>query len=198
MQRKSLSEILHTGNGGSWIDGDWNAVSPAPELAPLPAGKYVGHLVDKGFDRSSRGTPGVKLTFTVVEGEHTGRKLWLDVWLTEAAAPQARRDLAKLGITNKAQLEAPLVSGKRARCELTVIVQQADSGNVFNVVKRFEVLGIDDVPQEPADPFAPPADATAPAADAGTPPPVDPAAPRPSLFTSGKLEKNGSHLRDRL
>jgi hypothetical protein len=194
MQRKSLSEILHAGsNAGNWIQNDWNAVAPAPEFAPLPPGKYIAHLVDKAFDTSSRGTPGVKLTFAVVEGEHKGRKLWYDIWLTDAAAPQARRDLAKLGITNKAQLEFALSTDERIRCELRVVTWKGDDGDTFNVVRSFEAIGLDDVPR---DPFAPPADTSAPTADTGTPAPVDPAAPRPSLFPQ-QAEVNGSHLGDR-
>ncbi|MGB1885124.1 MAG: hypothetical protein ACPHUF_14565, partial [Gammaproteobacteria bacterium] len=39
-----------------------------------------------------------KLTFRVLEGEHEGRQFWHDVWLTAAALPMAKHDLAKLGI----------------------------------------------------------------------------------------------------
>jgi hypothetical protein len=192
--KKSLTEILHAGNGGSWINSDWNSVAPAPEFAPLPAGRYVAHLIDKSFAESSKGTPGVKLVFAVVEGEHKGRKLWYDIWLTEAAKPQARRDLAKLGIMNKAQLEAALPTDKRIRCELRVVTRTGDSGDTFNVVRSFEAVGVVDVPQEPADPYAPPPDA-----NSETPPPVDPAAPRPSLFGGqGEVNGAGSHLGGRL
>jgi hypothetical protein len=117
------------------------------------AGRQVLGTPDRqGFDTSSKGTPGVKLTFTVVEGEHKGRKLWFDVWLTDAAAAQARRDLAKLGIASKAQLEKPLPTDKRIRCELRVVIRTSDAGDTFNVVRGFDVVGVDDIP---ADPFAP-------------------------------------------
>lgn len=191
--RKSLSEILRNESAGSWVDDSWDSVAPAADLLPLPSGKYVAHLTAKDFGESSKGTPCVKLVFVVVQGEHTGRKLFADIWLTDRAAPQARRDLAKLGITCKAQLEAPLPADKRIRCELTVFVRTADTGNVFNAVRSFQAIGVDDVPP---DPFAPPADLPAPPPDAA-PAPLDPAAPRPSLFGQGKSEANGSHLRER-
>jgi hypothetical protein len=193
-QKKSLTDILCAGNGGpGWIDDDWDNVAPAPEFGPLPPGKYVAHLTDKTFATASKGTPSVKLTFAVCEGDHQGRKLFFDVWLTDAAKPQARRDLAKLGIASKAQLESPLPASKRIRCELRVIIEESDKGNTYNKVRGFEAVGVDDVP---ADPFAPAPDTSA--ADAGTPPAIDPAAPRPSLFGSdGKSEANGAYRGDR-
>ena len=56
----------------------------------------------------SKATPGYKLTFKVVDGEHAGRQFWHDCWLTAAALPQTKRDLAKIGVTSLEQLEKPL------------------------------------------------------------------------------------------
>ena len=34
----------------------------------------------------------------MIDGDFQGRKLWLDCWLTPAALPQSKRDLAKLSV----------------------------------------------------------------------------------------------------
>ena len=155
MERKKLSDILAQGSGGgNWINGNWGDTPPAPEFGPIPPGTYEAHLVEKFTFTAGTGTPGLKLVFSVLaEGAFKGRRLWYDIWLTDAAAPQALRDFAKLGIRDKSQIEMPLPMDKRIRCRLVVGVQKSDStGDLFNIVKRFEPLGVDAVE---ADPFAP-------------------------------------------
>jgi len=98
----------------------------------------------------TRGTPGAKLTFRVCEGEYTGRQFWHDIWLTEAALPMAKRDLAKLGVVSLDQLERPLPRGIRCLCKL--VLRRGDDGAEFNKLRSFAVVGID--PPE-ADAFAP-------------------------------------------
>jgi hypothetical protein len=154
MERKKLSDILAQANGGgNWIDGNWGDTAPAPEFGPIPQGAYEGHLIDKFPFTAGTGTPGIKLTFSVLtEGQFKGRKLWYDVWLTSAAKPQALRDFAKLGIHDKSQIDMPLPTDKRIRCRLVVGIHQSNTGEQYNVVKRFEPLGVDAIE---ADPFAP-------------------------------------------
>ena len=155
MERKRLTDILSQGNGGGkWIDGNWGDTAPAPEFGPIPPGTYEAHLIEKTPFNAGTGTPGIKLVFSVLaEGAFKNRRLWYDIWLTDAAAPQALRDFAKLGIRDKSQIEMPLPMDKRIRCRLVVGVQKSDStGDLFNIVKRFEPLGVDAVE---ADPFAP-------------------------------------------
>jgi len=86
----------------------------------------------------------------VLEGDYAERRFWLDVWLTEAALPMAKRDLGKLGVTSLAQLEQPLPAG--IRCRVKLAVRKDDDGNEFNRVRSFEVVGLDE--PEP-DAFAP-------------------------------------------
>jgi hypothetical protein len=76
--------------------------------------------------------------------------LWLDCWLTAAALPRSKRDLAKLGITTPEQLEQQLPRG--LRCKVTVALRRDDSGVERNEVRSFEVIGVDKIE---ADPFAP-------------------------------------------
>ena len=150
MNRKSLSDIL-SGGGGDDINNLWNSTEAADEFGPLPAGKYVCHLVDGELTNASKkGTPGYKMTFKVIDGDHTGRKLWHDIWLTPAAMSMAKRDLARLGITNPKQLEQPVP--RWLRCLVTAEVRRDDDGTERNAVKTFEVIGKD---EPAADPFAP-------------------------------------------
>jgi hypothetical protein len=126
---------------------------------PLPSGEYIARIVGgELFTSKTKGTAGYKLAFRVREGDHQGRQFWHDVWLTPAALPMAKRDLAKLGVTALEQLERPLPPG--IRCKVKLALRKDDDGTEQNRVKRFEVIGIDE-PEEDA--FAP--------VDAPKPPP---------------------------
>lgn len=138
----------------------------------MPAGTYVCRIVSGELGTSkANATPGYKLTFRVLEGEHAGRQVWCDVWLTDAALPMAKRDLAKLGIIEPDQLERPLPKGVGEFVK--VALRKSDAGAEFNAVKSFDVLGID--PPD-VDPFAAPdADPLAGAGVPNSPPPKSPA-----------------------
>jgi len=148
-QRRSLSDILR--GDRDRLQQAWDQAEAAQEFAPLPAGEYVCHLVAADlFNARMKGTPGVKLAFKVIEGQYAGRMFWHDCWLTEAAVPQSKRDLAKLGITRLEQIERPLPPG--IRCKVKVALRRDDDGNERNRVRGFEVVGHD---KPEADPFAP-------------------------------------------
>jgi hypothetical protein len=151
MTRKSLSDILH-GPEQDRLQSAWDSATPADDFGtPLPPGEYTCHVIGcELFNARSKGTPGVKLTFRIIDGEHAGRRLWHDCWLTEAAMPQTKRDLQKLGVTRLEQLEQPIPPGIRA--EVKLALRRDDDGNEFNRVKTFAVVGID---ESEADPFAP-------------------------------------------
>ncbi len=146
-----LTDILAAGGfGGDAFSNTWNSTQAADEFAPLPAGEYVCHA-DKGELRNARkGTPGYCLTFKVIEGDLTGRLVWLDLFLTPAALPMAKRDLLKLGIDSPEKMEQPLPAG--IRCKVKVGLRRNDSGNETNRVVRFDAVGID---APTVDPFAP-------------------------------------------
>jgi hypothetical protein len=149
MERKKLSDILS--NSRNWMDGNWGDIPPAPDFGnPIPRGEYIAHIRDGELFRAGTGTPGYKLTFEILEGDHEGRRCWYDIWLTDAAKRQAVRDLAKIGIRDKAQLEQPIP--RWIRCRIRVTIERSDQGDEQNRVKTFEVVGID--PPEP-EPFAP-------------------------------------------
>lgn len=147
----SFSDMLANNNGG---DDDlarlFGQTEAAKEFSALPAGNYEAHIIEGKLEASrTKGTPGYKLTFRVISGEHQGRRLWLDLWLTPAAMPHTKRDLMKLGVTTLGQLNQPLP--ELIRCKCKVVVRRNDEGNEKNVVRSFEVIGID----KTENPFAP-------------------------------------------
>ena len=150
MPRKSLSDILRAGDREK-LASAWNATQAAEDFKPLPQGDYIA-TIEAGelFTSKAKGTGGYKLAFRVVEGEHTGRRFWHDLWLTEAALSMAKRDLEKIGVASLDQLERPLPQG--IVCAVKLVLRQDDDGTEYNRVKRFDVLRIE--PPTP-DPFAP-------------------------------------------
>jgi hypothetical protein len=148
-ERKRLTDILH-GSERDRIAGIWQSAKPADDLKPIPSGQYRCRIIDGTLFNAKSGTAGYKLTLEVLEGEHAGRRLWHDVWLSEAAVSLAKRDLGKLGVTSLEQLEKPLPEG--ILIEARVALRRGDDGTEFNRVSRFDVVGIE--PAEP-EPFAP-------------------------------------------
>lgn len=162
MQRKqSLSDILRSDDRDR-LSRAWDSTQAAVDFAPLPKGEYVCRIIGgEPFTSKTNHTAGYKLTFKVLDGEFAGRQVWLDLWLTEAALPMTKRDLAKLGVRSLEQLDGPLPRG--IRCRVKLALWREDDGTERNRVRSFEVVGID-TPE--ADPFAP---ATAPSPN-GQPP----------------------------
>ena len=148
-----LSDIVRNGDADR-LRNAWNTTQAAGDFGLLPPGEYVCH-VSKGELKNvgRKETEDFQIEFTIIDGEHKGRKVWLDCWLTEAALPHAKRLLGKLGITSLDQLERPLPPG--IRCKVRVVIRKGDDGNEHNRVRSFEVVGID-TPK--ADPFAPSVD----------------------------------------
>jgi len=147
--RRKLADIL---------DGDadnlrrqWNDTEAAQDFAPLPAATYECHIMSGELGQSRKGTPQYTIVFRVIDGEHANRQVWHRLYLTAAALPMAKRDLAKLAVTDLAQLEKPLPTGI-IRCRVRVALRRDDDGTERNRVRGFDVLGIDE-PER--DPFAP-------------------------------------------
>lgn len=137
-----LSDILAGGTDA--LRDQWNHTQAAEDFKALPKGTYVARLLSGELGTSKNGTPGYKLVFKVLDGEHAGRQFWHDVWLTPAALPMAKRDLGKLGIKDVDQLEQPLPQG--IRCSVKLALASNDDGTPYNRVRSFEVLGIDPDP----------------------------------------------------
>lgn len=166
----SLSDILAAG-GGDNIRDLWDSTDAAGELGPLPPGEYTADIIGGELETSrTKSTPGYKMTFAVVEPDgFAGRRFWHDCWLTPAALPQTKRDLAKIGVQSLDQLERPLPA--RIRCRVKLALRRDDDGNERNRVRTFEVIGI----VEPErDAFAP-ADTVTDEPEAGD---IDPFCPK--------------------
>lgn len=145
-----LTDILANGSADA-LRRQWSETEAAGEFSTLPAGEYVARIIDGTLETArTKGTPGYKSTFRVLEGEHEGRQFWHDIWLTPAALPMAKRDLGKLAITELDQLSQPLPPG--IRCRVKLALRRDDDGTEHNKVRRFDVEGID---EPEADAFAP-------------------------------------------
>ncbi len=145
-ERKRLSDILHNGAGDDFRNR-WNSTQAAGDVGPLPPGEYLCRVLSGELFQSKGGTPGYKLTMQVVEGDLAGRRCWADWWLTPAALPMTKRDLAKIGITSPEQMERPLPAGIRVRIKLAL--RRDDDGNESNKVKHFECAGVEENPFAP-------------------------------------------------
>ncbi len=109
-ERKRLTDIL-LNSERERLERAWTTTKAAGDLKPIPAGEYRCRLASGELFTSKGGTPGFKVRLEVLDGEHAGRLLWHDVWLSEAALPMAKRDLEKLGVESLEQLERPLPDG---------------------------------------------------------------------------------------
>ena len=137
--RKSLVDVLN-GTARDELARQFAEAEVAGDMLPLPRGTYRCRVTDGELVTSKSGTPGYALTFTVDDGEHKGRKLWSTVWLTVAALPLAKRDLAKLGVTSLDMLESPLPGG--FVCDVKVAVRADDDGVERNRVVSFNVVAL--------------------------------------------------------
>lgn len=153
--RPRLTDILN--GGADSLRNQWEKTEVAGDFAPLPRGAYTARVLSGELFNAKSGTPGYKLVFRVLEGEHTGRQFWHDLWLTPAALPMSKRDLGKLGVTSIEQLEQPLPAG--IRCTVRLALRRNDDGTEYNRVRAFDVIGIDADPTADPD-FAPDASQT--------------------------------------
>jgi hypothetical protein len=153
--RKKLSDILRQTGEREQLSKLWKATAAAEERGPLPPGEYTFRILSGDLFTSRGGTPGYKLTLEVTEGEHEGRRAWHDLWLTPAALPMTKRDLAKIGMKGddlEELLQRPIPAGILIRGKLAI--RRDDDGNESNRLVRFECIGI-----EPGDAFEPKDDA---------------------------------------
>jgi hypothetical protein len=148
MARKKLTDILGGSGGGDFRDR-WDSTESAEDYGPLPRGEYPCRVLSGELFAAKSGTPGYKLALEVTEGEYEGRRVWHDLWLTPAALPMTKRDLAKIGIDRPEILEEPLRPGILVKVKLAL--RTDDDGNETNKVTRFEFVGT-----EPGDAFEPP------------------------------------------
>lgn len=155
--RKPLTGIIAgAGGGGNGGDDDildlFDRTTAADDFGPLPKGSYVALAVKGERVTAKTGTPGYTVEFKVLEGEFSGRRVWKTWYFTSAAMQYTKRDLAKLGITSKAQLQGPFPANKLV-VKLTVVIRkESEDAPEKNELKGLELLRVQEVE---ADPFAP-------------------------------------------
>lgn len=115
----------------------------APSFGLIPAGKYSAMITASEVKPNKAGTGSyLELTFTITEGEHKGRQLWVRLNIehpNEKAVQVARHELAAicravgvLTLQDSVQLHGvPLV--------VRVIQQpRRDTGEIVNTIKGYE------------------------------------------------------------
>jgi hypothetical protein len=137
--RKSLVDVLN-GTAREALARQFDEAEAAGDMVPLPRGTYRCRLTDGELVTSKGGTPGYQVVFTVDDGEHKGRRLWHTAWLTPAALPMTKRDLAKLGVTSLDMLDRPLPAG--FVCDVKVALRVDDDGVERNRVVSFSVVAV--------------------------------------------------------
>jgi hypothetical protein len=137
--RRRLVDILD-GESREDLARRFSETEAAPEYAPIPKAAYIADVTSGELMKSGSGTPGFTLGFTIREGEHKDRHVWHTLWLTPAAMPMTKRDLAKLGVVSLDQLERPVPPG--IVCRLFVVIRNDDDGKSYNRVTSYEVVDI--------------------------------------------------------
>jgi hypothetical protein len=128
----------------------WDETQAAASFDVIPKGHHLLEAVAGNVDKSSQGTPSYCVRFRVVTpgSPQCGRLIFHRFYLTKAALPMSKRDLATLGITTLAQLDQTLPQGLRV--EADVIVRTLDDGRQTNELRHFKTA-----PPAGPDPFAP-------------------------------------------
>lgn len=153
-----LTELL-AGSGQPDLTAQWDSTDAAAERELLPPGTYRCSVVRGELGKHPKTqTPRYSIAFEVSDGPHAGQTIYHDAWLTPAALPQTKRDLAKLGVVDVSQLEQPVPPG--IVCDVVVVVRTSDGGDQRNAVRRFDFVRRDDDAMD--DPDFAPAKATAP------------------------------------
>jgi hypothetical protein len=137
--RKSLVDVL--GETRDKLARQFEQTEAAGDMVTLPRGVYRCRVTDGEPVTSKKSqTPGYQIVFTVDDGDHKGRKLWHTAWLTDAAMPMSKRDLAKLGVTSLDMLDRPLPAC--FVCDVKVALRADDDGVVRNRVVSFTVVDV--------------------------------------------------------
>jgi hypothetical protein len=143
--------------GGDEMAKAWAETAAATDRAPIPAGLYELRVREGVLSESrNKGTPSFKLTLEVLGGEHAGRLVWSDLWLTAKALPMTKRDLSKLGVALPATWPEALAALRAAKLPALklrahVLLKRSDEGAEWNEVRAFEVVGVETDPTADSD-----------------------------------------------
>jgi len=143
--RSKLGKVVRNNGIGSLglddpeFDRRWSETKAVAEFYALPPGSYDAVLLSGNVFVANNGTQGFKLQF-LIDSETDGQyKVSHTSWFTDRGLPHAKRDLAKVGIKSRKDLEKPVKAG--LICEVYVAIEALDDGREFNRVTQFEVIG---------------------------------------------------------
>lgn len=128
-----IFDATPTGPDRAVLGAAFDNTLPAEALPPIPAGEYAAQWVDGTLGESRKGTPFYQARFEIASGEHTGRRLLHRWYLSAAALPYSRRDLAALGFDSFAKLQSNAVP--RGLVRLRVALRRDDTGATFNEIR---------------------------------------------------------------
>jgi len=129
----NLFDNTPTGANHSDLAAAFDMTEAAARMDPLPTGEYVARAVSAALDESRKGTPFYGVRFEIVDGPHAGRRLVHRWFLSSAALPYSRRDLAALGLSTFAQLQSGAAPTGLVR--IRVALRRDDAGAMFNEVR---------------------------------------------------------------
>jgi len=143
--------------GGDEMARAWADTAAAGDRTPIPAGLYRMRVREGRLSESrNKGTPSFKLTLEVLDGDHAGRLLWSDLWLTPKGVALTKRDLAKLGVQlppvwTEALAMLRTVKLAASLLQAHVILKRSDEGTEWNELRAFEVVGVESDPTADSD-----------------------------------------------
>jgi hypothetical protein len=135
--RKKLGDIVKDMTG---LRSKWTKTAPAADLTPIPKGEYVCTLDDIRPDESKKGTPRLKITISVAQGEYAGRKVFHDAYLSDAALPYTLRLLGKIGLDDLDAIDRGIPPGIMVRAWITL--KTRDDGEQINEIKNWELAAV--------------------------------------------------------
>lgn len=149
----------------AFLNFDATQVEPSSGFSPIPAGKYVAVITDDEMKDTRNGSGRyLQLTFEIVEGEYSGRKLWTRLNLENAnmeAVKFARADLSAIcRAVNVMQLQDTVQLHNLPMVITVRLKKNKETDEMQNEIKGYESKQA----------YAPGATASAPAAQTATAP----------------------------
>ena len=139
------------------IEVDMSGVDASTGFELIPEGTYVVKVEGAEETESSKGTPGMKLSLTILGPAYEGRKLWDTIWLSPKALPMARQRLEAMGVDipdGPLRIDEALLYGRAFKAVVRHEPWEDRDGNqrVSERVKGYESAAA--VPNDmPADPL---------------------------------------------
>ncbi|KAA1258310.1 hypothetical protein LF1_08260 [Rubripirellula obstinata] len=121
---------------------DANQVEPANDMEPIPDGKYVAVITDSEMKPTKSGTGSyLQLTFSIIEGPHSNRLLWVRLNLDNpnaTAVEIARRELSAICRAVGVLVPSDSTDLHNLPCVIGVkLKRRNDTGELQNEVKGY-------------------------------------------------------------